>query len=288
MKANGILMVPNTAKEGIIPCVAKVCARLAEDGFTLYMDESFRDPFGFLAALSFGKAERLLADCRFVIAIGGDGTLLHSAKLAATAKVPLLGINMGRLGFMATLESDGLAQLSRLRTGEYTTTRRMMLEASLLSPRGNGVFTALNDIVLQRETFSKLPELDVACDGVPVSSLRADGAIFSTPTGSTAYSLSAGGPIIEPELDCIEFTQLCAHSLFARTMVFAPGRRLRVTLRPAGALRIFVSVDGEEGVEFHVGDELVITRSRLAADLIDISGESFYTAVNTKLMRPFK
>lgn len=287
---SSILLCPNLEKTGARECTENTVRVLHQLGFRIYIDASYADTFSGIQGcnLQFGDAAALIHSSDAVIAIGGDGTILHCSKMAAAAKRPLLGINMGRLGFMASLESDELALLRKLKSGEYTMVRHMMLDATLHRAKEVCTYTALNDVVLFKDSFSKLPDFDVASNGILVSSMRADGLIFSTPTGSTAYSLSAGGPIIEPDMECIEFTQICPHSLFARTMVFSANKQLRITLRKNSEQKVYVSVDGNDGIVFEDKDELFITKSQSSVDLIDLDGNSFYSAINKKLMKPFK
>ncbi len=219
-----------------------------------------------------------------VITIGGDGTILHWGKEAAKIGIPLLGINTGRLGFMATLESDELYKLERLKEGNYNISKRMMMNVTV---RGKN-YQALNDVVFMKSTYAKLPEFIVLSKGSEVSRIRADGIIFSTPTGSTAYALSAGGPIIEPELECIEFTPLCAHTLFGRPMLFKGEEPIIVRYDGYELCQVFVSIDGDEGINISDEDYVVISKSDVFLDIIDVDKNSFYDAVHNKLMRPLK
>jgi NAD+ kinase len=213
-----------------------------------------------------------IRQCDIVITIGGDGTILRAGKQAAVAGKPLLGINTGRLGFMATLEADDPGKLSRLKSGEFTASRRMLLQV--------GEHLALNDVVLHREAASHLSEVIVNRADTEVMRFRADGIVIATPTGSTAYSLSAGGPIIEPELECFVATAICPHCLFNRPMVFTANEPLIVS---AGGSRTII--DGEE---ISGAGEVTVTKSEHYLDLIDIDGNSFYNSIHNKLMRSFK
>lgn len=223
-------------------------------------------------------------DCDIVITVGGDGTILAYGKLAAKMNKPLLGINTGRLGFMATLECNELDKLKKLKEQNYNISKRMLLSAEI---KGR-TFDALNDIVFMKNTNTKLPEFRVSDRSTEVLKIRADGIIFSTPTGSTAYALSAGGPIIEPAADCVEFTPLCAHSLFGRPIIFSGESRIKVTFDSYEGGEVFVSVDGGKNIQFDETDTAVIKKSNITLNLIDIDGGSFYKAVHNKLMRPLK
>ncbi|MCL1822843.1 MAG: NAD(+)/NADH kinase [Oscillospiraceae bacterium] len=222
-------------------------------------------------------------DCDVIITVGGDGTILHHGKKAAEINKPLLGINTGKLGFMTSLETNELDLLEKLTTAENHIFPRMMLDVII----GGACFSALNDAVFYKDVTAKLPEFKLSVNGNSVSEIRADGLIMSTPTGSTAYALSAGGPIIEPFLDCVLFTPLCAHSLFGRPMIFGGEHELTVEFSGEPDT-VSVSVDGETGRALKRGEKAVIRKSDLRLSLIDIKGNSFYNAVNNKLIRPLK
>lgn len=278
------VLFPNIRDERALECTINTCTTLIKLGFEVGADDKFSSMLGKIEGITLKSFEVLAEKADVIIAIGGDGTILHCSKTASRFDVPLLGINTGRLGFMASLEPHELEKLSLLKSGEYTCIRRMMLDITV---QGN-TFTALNDAVITKQPMAKLPDFTVCSNGTAVSSLRADGLIFSTPTGSTAYSLSAGGPIIEPELECIEFSQICAHTLFARTMLFSTSKLLSVTFKSDPKQSVSVSIDGEPPIAFHEHEELLVQKSNRYVDIIDISGNSFYSAVNNKLMQPMK
>lgn len=226
--------------------------------------------------------------CDVFITIGGDGTILKWGKKAATLNKPLLGINTGRLGFMTALETNEFSKISALKNDKYYISNRMLMNAEFISENSNKRYTALNDIVLSKGSYSKLPEFNVEINGMTISRLRADGIIFSTPTGSTAYALSAGGPIIEPTIECMEMTPLCAHTLLNRPMIFSGNDVITVSFKGYEGSCVTASVDGDSGIEFSEGDIIRITKSDTVLQLIDINGGSFYNSVNNKLIQPFK
>lgn len=223
-------------------------------------------------------------ECDIVITVGGDGTILSWGKAAAEMGKPLLGINTGRLGFMATLEHGELHRLEQLRSRAYRISCRMMMRVTI----GDRSMNALNDVVLTKATYAKLPDFRVSSRDIEVVKIRADGVIFSTATGSTAYALSAGGPIIEPELACVEFTPLCAHSLFGRPMIFTADSELQIWYDGYEGSDVFMSVDGDEGIPVAENEKIILQKSPTALQLIDFEGNSFYGAVHGKLMRPLK
>lgn len=252
-------------KSGITPCVAEGSGK---GGFPA---ERVNSP----------------AECTHIVTVGGDGTILKWGKTAAEYDIPLLGVNMGRLGFMATLERSEIGEIPRL-LAEGNISRRMLMDCAVVRADGSRhVKPVLNDVVIARESGSKLPEFRVFCGGAEVSRLRADGVIMSTPTGSTAYSLSAGGPILSPELECIEFTALCPHTLFNRPMIFPAGHEVAVSVRGYQGSRVSVDIDGENDLSFGEGDEIRLTRSAKTLRLIEAGG-GFYGSVHSKLMQPLK
>lgn len=269
----------------------RVCAMLRNMGLSLLAEEEKRDMFKKIACekyIGFGSMEDISGECDVIIAIGGDGTILEASSYAAAKDKPLLGINTGRLGFMASMEPDELYNLSKLISGDYVVENRMMLDCRYFSENGeSSVFTALNDVVLAKP-YARLSDFSVTSGGVTVSSLRADGIIFATPTGSTAYALSAGGPILEPHLDCIELTPVCSHSLFSRTMLFSTDKQLEINHVTRGEDDVYFSVDGKVCGNLKMSEKLVISKSKKFLRLIDIRGGAFHNAVNRKLMNPLK
>lgn len=223
-----------------------------------------------------------------MITVGGDGTILHWGKLAAKHGIPLLGVNRGRLGFMATLEPSDIGLIPQMLNGRLDVSRRMIMTVEIHRADG-GCETrqALNDVVVERDRCSKLPEFRIFCGDSEVSKLQADGVIFSTPTGSTAYSLSAGGAIIAPDMECIECTPLCPHTLFSRPMIFTADKSITLRSIAYQDSVVTISVDGERGIPFADCDSLVLYRYDKKLELIE-GGEGFFGAVRNKLMTPLK
>lgn len=279
-----VLICANSSKEKSRLILPQVIEKLLEYSLVPFLPDNVR-LLNVNPAVVRGKRDELIEQCDVFLTVGGDGTILHWGKLAAKAKKRLLGINTGRLGFMATLEGNELHKLSQLESGDYSISRRILMN---ISKNNEHPLPALNDVVFYKSTCSKLPEFLVYVNSVQVTKIRADGLIFSTPTGSTAYALSAGGPIIDPELDCIEFTPLCAHTLFSRPMIFNGSDRITVKFHSYEGSQVFVSTDGNDGIPLSDGDEILIEKSELFLELIDLDGGSFYKSVNGKLMQPLK
>lgn len=281
------LICTNFKKEKSLNVLPELIETLNKIGIEPIMPESSKGFFISDAVYYAGEVD-ILNQIDVFITIGGDGTILKWGKKAALLGKPLLGINTGRLGFMTALETNQFDKLSALKTGEYHISRRMLMNAEFSVSGTDKKYLALNDVVLSKDSYSKLPEFTVKSNGVVVSKIRADGIIFSTPTGSTAYALSAGGPIIEPTVECIELTHLCAHTLLNRPMIFSGNDVITVSFKGYEGSAVSASVDGDSGIKLKEGDEIVLTKSDTYLNLIDISGSSFYNSVSNKLMQSLK
>lgn len=218
------------------------------------------------------------ADC--IIGLGGDGTLLSMAPKASFYDKPMFGVNLGRVGFLSSVEVESFEEKwNQIMRGEYRIESRMMLEADYQSRKR----VALNDIVITRETFSRMIELQILVDGTMVDSYMADGMIISTPTGSTAYSLSAGGPVVHPSMETILITPICPHDLYARPIVLPADRTVSVRIGNTYRYTAKISVDGRHDRAMTCGDEVVITRAPRSCKLIKVDGKSFYDIVREKI-----
>lgn len=281
------VICPNFSKNNAYEVTGKVCGILAGLGFELFADRELSGRFPEGSGVIPGEMDGICPASDFIIAIGGDGTILEASGFAAAYDKPLLGINTGRLGFMASLEYDELEKLSKLVSGGYRTEERMLLRCVQKTAEGERCYTALNDVVISSK-YSRLTDFGITSDGREITSVRADGLIFSTPTGSTAYALSAGGPILEPSLRCIQMTPVCPHSLFARTMIFSADKLLAVSADARDRGNLYICVDGVITGGIDPGDEIEISCSGKTLRLVDMNGESFYSAVNRKLMNSLK
>lgn len=227
-----------------------------------------------------------LAQSDVLVCFGGDGTILHAAKDANAYGVPILGVNMGSVGFMAELESGELSQLGKLAQGKYTIEARMMLDVRV--ERGGRVIfrdVALNDAVVTKGAVARVIDLAVYGDKVLISELAGDGVILSTPTGSTGYAMSAGGPIVEPTAENIIFTPICAHSLHAKAVVLGSERLISVRLGKDSRKSAYLSVDGGRAFKLMAGDRVEVTKAQNSTRLIKLTGRSFYEVLNQKLGR---
>lgn len=236
------------------------------------------------ADLPLGRLTQELDGADVLVCFGGDGTILHSAREATPRNVPVLGVNLGSIGFMAELEHNELSLLSRLASGRFGIERRMMLDVTVRR-EGRPVFTesALNDAVVTKGAVARVLDLEVTGDRVTISSFSGDGLVVSTPTGSTAYSMAAGGPIVEPTAANIIIAPICAHSFHAKPFVLDAGRSVGVRLTPGSKKTAFLSVDGGKAFRVMAGDWVECRRSRQTTQMVKLTGRSFYEQINQKL-----
>ncbi|MDE5563974.1 MAG: NAD(+)/NADH kinase [Oscillospiraceae bacterium] len=282
-----IAIFPNFQKKNALPCAVEVCRRLHVLGGAVYLDTAYQTEFAALPFVHYGVFSELVSKMDIVIAIGGDGTMLRCAKQMIGSYAKLLGINTGHLGFMAGLETDELDELGKLFRGEYFLSQRMMIEGTLYNEGEPVRFTALNDIAVSG-LYGKVFDFSVYADDALIGRYRADGVVCSTPTGSTAYALSAGGPLMEPELSCMEIALICPHSLFNRPLLLSADRRVTIRHTAEESRHVFLSADGEAPLAFPAGSCLNISRSVHTVGLISLKNGSFYDAVNRKLMQSIK
>lgn len=227
--------------------------------------------------------EEVIRSCDIAVTVGGDGTIIHNAKFAALYDKPLLGVNLGRMGFVANIEPDELDEVKRLIKGDYRIQRRMLLDITLTRQGNETHYTAVNEALIHRDSLSNMVDISVTLDGERIIGLRADGMIFATPTGSTAYSLSAGGPVIEPDTRCILLTPVCPHSMASRQVVFGEDSVLAASVDASSDRRCYMTVDGTNYIPLSSSDTLTVKRSQRELKLIILKEKNFYTLLNEKL-----
>lgn len=228
--------------------------------------------------------EELYSRADLVIVLGGDGAMLDAARRTASTGVPILGINMGRVGYMTELEMDELALLDRVFAGDYRLEERALLRAEVHSSGGQSKCSvyALNEAAITGGSVARIVDLQLSDGDELVYTYRADGLVIATPTGSTAYSLSAGGPIVDPKLACFCVTPICPHSLLARPLVFPDSARLKVKNICTREKVLHLTVDGRSTFDLYYGDVVTVTRSERKIDLLRVKEESFYAKIRTK------
>lgn len=224
-------------------------------------------------------------DCDLVIVVGGDGTLLHAARMLARLAVPLVGINLGRLGFLVDVSPHALeSALDPILDGEYQSDQRAMLSVRVLTEDGaERVDTALNDVVIHKWSTARMIELEIDIDGVFVSAQRSDGLIIATPTGSTAYALSGGGPLVDPALDAILLVPICPHDLSNRPLVIPGDRRVGVRARALDQGHAQITCDGQSDLPLPPRALIEVTQHPHRAHLLHPRGHDHYQILRAKL-----
>ena len=246
------------------------------------VDKSFELP----KDIRFSRLEWELPGADVLVCFGGDGTILHTAKAATKRGIPILGVNIGTMGFMAELENTELHRLGQLASGDYTLDNRMMLDVTVQRDR-DILFhdICLNDVVVTKGAVARIVYLSVECDGVQAMTCGGDGVIVATPSGSTAYSLSAGGPIVEPDARNIIITPICAHDMGSRCVVASDRRVVTVRMVQNARRNAYLSVDGGKALRLNMGDVATIRKSRFETKLVKLNNRSFYDVVNAKFQR---
>jgi NAD+ kinase len=221
-----------------------------------------------------------------IVAVGGDGTMLYAAGMARDHKVPLLGINRGRLGFLADITPDEmLASLDQILAGRYTVDSRLMLDARIVAADGSvNAAVALNDVVLQRRETGRMVDFETRIAGSYVNTHAGDGLIIATPTGSTAYALSCGGPIIEPALDAVVVVPICPHTLSDRPVVVPARHAIEVRLLAQTDVRAEVTIDGHTLGDLRVDDRLLSSEAEHRITLVHPPGYDYFEILRSKLL----
>ena len=281
-----VILTPNPYRDGGFKTVLAAQKILSDAGIETRMCLPFEVDKSFVLPkdIRFSRLDRDLNWADLVICFGGDGTILHMAKAATRHRIPILGVNIGTMGFIAELESGELSELARLARGEYTIDSRMMLDVTIR--RGNDLVfhdIALNDVAITKGAVARIVHLNVRCDNVQAMDFGGDGLLVSTPTGSTAYSLSAGGPIVEPDARSILLTPICAHDIVSKCIVTSDKRTITVSMAQNARRNAFLSVDGGRAFKMNMGDVASITCSRLETRLVRLKDRSFYDIINNKL-----
>jgi len=280
-----IILTPNPYRDKNFATVREAITVLKQAGMDpriclpFDVDRSYELP----KDLYFSRLERELPSASAVVCFGGDGTILHMAKAATRHGVPILGVNIGTMGFMAELENSELALLARLADDHYALDKRMMLDVTV--HRGRDIIfheIGLNDAVITKGAIARIVHLSVKCDGVEAMECSGDGVIIATPTGSTAYSLSAGGPIVEPEAQNILITPICSHDMLSRCIVASQDRVVTVGIALNPHKNAYLSVDGGRAQKLNMGDVVTVKKSNLTTKLIRLKDRSFYDVVNAK------
>lgn len=285
-KTETIVLIPNTSKNIEPDQLTSLLARLRNGGCRVYSLPEYRE---YLWALG-NPVEIIekgsgLSEMQAALVLGGDGSIIEASHKLLGEEIPIIGINFGHVGFLAEIEMSEMHLLDALIEGDYAIDERMMLDAAVTDCGGRvrGSFTVLNDVVLTNGPVARLIKFDVYCDDVKVETCRADGMIASTPTGSTAYSLSAGGPVLYPSLEGICLTPICPHTLNSRPIIFHGASVLRLTNFHTNNASVYLNADGRDDIRIAEGDTVDIRRSSYRTRLIRIKKGGFLGALHRKL-----
>lgn len=279
-----ISVFPNLLSNGVESIAREVFEVLSKYNVKIIVSDALCEVFAD-CDVEFLPDDSLVNLCDVAIAIGGDGTTLNVAKQFAEVDKAVLGINAGRLGFMSGLEKDELFLLEQVVNSSYEIDERLMLKAEII--RDNQVISThhcLNDAVISRGNFARLIDVEISCKDRSVTKLRSDGMIISTPTGSTAYSMAAGGPVVSPEASCIIATPICPHSLIDRSIIFSTDTTLTIKAYNDLNNSPILTIDGGEGIVIDDTCEIRITKSELKTKLIKLKPENFYEILNKKII----
>ena len=277
-------VIVNLSKDKAITCADKIIKMLTENNCKILMTSECKKYFPEKEITFYDDIKELFNECDFAVTVGGDGTIIHSAKYSAKSNKPLIGVNVGRLGFVAGVEQDNISELLRIIKGDYKIQRRMLLDVTVEHADGEKEsYIAVNDANIARGQLSRIIDISVYHNNSKLSTYRADGLLFSTPTGSTAYSLSAGGPVIYPEMDCILMTPVCPHSLISRPVLFDSKSELTVTANCPDNASVLLSIDGEKNIMLKETDVIKIKIASDELKLMILSNQNFYQLLNEKL-----
>lgn len=281
-----VILCPNPYRDRELQVAKQAKAILDEIGCPNVVCIPFRSdnlPEGY--GLDIKPLQQELRGADLMIAFGGDGTILHLSKTAAHRDIPVLGVNLGSLGFMAELEQRELSRLRELREEKYSIENRMMLDVNVIR-EGRVIYSslALNEAVITRGAVSRVIRLHIRTEQGRLFDLTGDGVIVASPTGSTAYSLSAGGPVVEPTARNFVVSPICAHTVHANSYVLAPERIITVQTEKTGYKPVFLSVDGGRAFSLKNGDAVELRRSGYETKLVRLSQKSFCDILQKKML----
>ena len=248
-----------------------------------FLDSSLKDVFGERDSVTYSDTEEICKDVDMFISVGGDGTFINAAKKANLYNKPVICVNAGKLAYLACLEGDEIHLLGDIVSGKYVVEKRMMLHVSVECGEGEATYATdcINDAVVSRSGSIRIMKLSVGCNGAPLIEYMADGAIVSTPTGSTAYSMSAGGPIVDPCVESILLTPVCPHSIFSRSVVLSGDSELSISHDNSG--ETILSCDGQPAINIPENATVKVKRSEKYATFIKVKNETFIDVLNKKI-----
>lgn len=272
-----VAVIPNLDKRGSSDTVEKMAPFFKECGIVAYLPDNIC-----CAGYESAPEDDLYKIADVIITIGGDGTIIRFAKRAALDGKPVLGINAGRVGYLANIEQNEFALLEKLKSGEYNIEERMMLHITVKeNDQIIGEYEALNDAVITSGYISRIIDVSASVDG-DVINYHADGLIAATPTGSTAYSMSAGGPVIDPTMQCFCLTPICSHSLAAKPILISGDKTIKLKAYSKKRTDIYLSIDGRKVTNIKPYTEIYLSKSPRIVKLVRINDRSFYRTLSFK------
>ena len=282
-----IILAPNPYRDKQFQTALQAKAILEESGCRICMclpfdvDREFELP----RSIVFSDIKTEIRDADLLICFGGDGTILHTSKIATQHNLPVLGVNIGTMGFIAELESSELELLRKIPEKRYTIENRSMLDITVHNGSQQTFHEiALNDAVITKGAIARVIQIAICCDGVEATSFSGDGVIVCTPTGSTAYSMSAGGPIMEPSAKNLLLTPICAHAMLAKSIVLGPRRVVTIRVSKIGRHNAFLSVDGGRAYRVNTGDVITVRSAERVTRLVRLKETSFFELLNKKFI----
>ena len=276
-------VIPNMTRANTFAVTSELLDKINELGCGAVLSEEFEGTFGKRDNVIYLKDNHGISESDMVIAVGGDGTFINAAKIAVNNCKPIICVNAGKLAYLACLEADELSLLSNVTDGNFVTEKRMMLSVNIVDKGGKILYhsNCVNDAVVSRSGNIRIMNLSVYCNNAPLIDFPADGAIVATPTGSTAYSLSAGGPVVQPSVESILVTPVCPHSVFSRSIVLGGDSKLQLLHDNSG--EAILSCDGQEAVVIPEGAAVTVERSQDYVSFIKIKEDTFIDVLNKKI-----
>lgn len=273
-----ISVIPNLQKDAQLQETKRIIELLKYYGCCVKTEKKFEGQFEQTQSCA-----NVYEDTDLLIVLGGDGSILKVASEAVQYEVPILGINLGRIGYMAEIETDELEKIGNILNGEYTIEHRMMLDVAI-NQNGSTIHgIALNDAVIFNGAVARIADIELRCNGKDVTRYSADGLIVATPTGSTAYSLAAGGSVVDPEMDCFCVTPVCSHSLSTRPILFSPNSVLEIKNVGKRVEKLYVTLDGRDNFALCNEESVRISRSEKRTKLVRLKDYSFYKTLGKKM-----
>lgn len=277
-----IVIIPNVNKNGVYDASKQVSEIFSKNGAKAYIDERYAKEYEEL----FSTYKEFPSDADLIIVIGGDGSVIDASVLAVEYDIPILGINLGNLGYLAEIEPESIAVLDKLFSGEYTIEEKMLLTSEKISldkTRTKASRLAVNDVIISHESYLGVAEFMLITQDNENVKYRADGIIFSTPAGSTAYSLSAGGPVVDHGINSILVTPICPHSFFNRSIIFNENSHLLI--KNTGKSSLKISIDGRLFDVLEIGEECLVSKSDKKLKMLAFNENNMFSTLFSKMKK---